>query len=72
MANEVCRARSLQEVKKAPVCIVRTMSQNSCNDSINNLLFSARAYAMEEYIWESRLNTQSAHSARRANFPVSF
>ncbi len=72
MANEVCRARSLQEVKKAPVRIERTMSRNSCNDSINNLLFSTRAYAMEEYKWESRRKTQLAPSARRANFLVSF
>ena len=58
--------------KKAPVCIERTMSRNSCDDSINYLLFSARAYAMEEYKWESRWKIQLAPSARRANFPVSF
>ena len=72
MANEVCRARSLQEVKKAPVCIKRMMSQNYCNDSINNLLFSVRVYVMDEYKWESRWKTQLAPSARHANFPVSF
>ncbi len=72
MANEVCRARSLREVKKNPVSIERRMSRSSCDDSINNLLFSARAYAMDEYKWESRWNTQLAPSARRANFPVSF
>ncbi len=72
MANEVWRARSLQEVKKASVCIKRMIFQNSCNDSINYLLFSARAYAMEEYRWESIWKTQLAPSARRANFPVSF
>ena len=72
MANDICRARSLHEVKKAPVCIKITMSRNSCNDSINNRLFSVRAYAMEEYKWESRWNTQLAPSARRTNFPVSF
>ena len=72
MANEVCHARSLQEEKKALDCIARMMSRNSFDDSINNLLFSVRAYAMDEYKWESRLNTQSAPSARRANFPVSF
>ncbi len=72
MANEVCHTRSLQEVKKAPVCIERMMSRNSCDDSINNLFFSARVYAMEEYKWESRWKTQLAPSARHANFPVSF
>ncbi len=72
MANEVCRVRSLQEVKKTPVCIQRTMSRNSCDDSINNLLFSASTYAMKEYKWKSRWKTQLAPSARRANFPVSF
>jgi hypothetical protein len=71
MANEVCCTRSLQEVKNAPVCIKRTMSRNSYNDFINNLLFFARVYAMEEYKWESRWKTQLAPSARSANFPVS-
>ena len=72
MANEVWRARSLQEVKKAPVCIERIIFLNSCDDSINKRLFSARANAMEEYRWDSRWKTQLAPSARRANFPVSF
>ncbi len=72
MANEVWRARSLQEVKKAPVCIERMIFWNSFDDSINNRLFSARAYAMEEYRWDSRWKTQLAPSARCANFPVSF
>jgi hypothetical protein len=58
--------------KKAPVCIDRTMSWNSCDDYINNLLFSVRTYVMEENKWESRWKTQLAPSARRANFPVSF
>ena len=74
MANEVCHARSLQEVKEALVCIRRRMLQNSSNDSINNFLFSARVYAINEYKLDSRWNTQlsPSASARHANLPMSF
>ncbi len=72
MAKEVCRARSLQGVMKAPVCITRMMLQNSADYSVRRLLFLDNSYAIEEYKWKSRWNTQLAPLARRASFPVSF
>jgi hypothetical protein len=68
----VCRARSLQGVTKALVCIARTMSWNSADDSVRSLLFLDNAYAIDKYKWESRWKTQLAPSARSASFPVSF
>jgi hypothetical protein len=54
------------------VCIARTMFRNSADDSVRSLLFSNNAYAIDEYKWESKWNTQLAPLARRASFPVSF
>jgi hypothetical protein len=72
MAKDVCWARSLQGVNKAPVCIARKMSQNSTDDSVRSLLFSDNAYAIDKYKWESRWNTQLAPLVRCASFLVSF
>jgi hypothetical protein len=49
MAKEVCQARSLQGVTKAPVDIARTMLQNSLDDSDRSLLFLDKAYAIDKY-----------------------
>ena len=62
----------LARSNKGIVRIARTMSLNSADDSVRSLLFSDNAYAIDEYKWESRWNTQLAPSARRASYPVSF
>jgi hypothetical protein len=54
------------------VCIARTMFRNCADDSVRSLLFLDNAYAIDEYKWESRWNTQLAPLARRPSFPVSF
>ncbi len=72
MAKDVCRARSLQGVAKALVCTARTMSLNYADDSVRSLLYLDNAYAIDEYKWESRWNTQLAPSVRGPSFPVSF
>ncbi len=68
----MCRVRSLQGVTNALVCIARTMFWNSADDSVRSLLFLDNAYAIDEYKWENRWNTQLAPLARCASFPVSF
>jgi hypothetical protein len=72
MVLEACRARSLQGVTKALVCIARTTSQNSADDSVRSLLFSDNAYAIYKYKCKGRWITQLAPLVRRASFPVSF
>jgi hypothetical protein len=72
MAKDVCQARSLQGVTNALVCIARTMFWNSADDLVRSLLFLDNAYAIDEYKWESKWNTQLAPLARHASFPVSF
>ncbi len=72
MVKDVCQARSLQEVTKALVRIARTMFWNSADDLVRSLLFLDNAYAIDEYKWESRWNTQLAPLVRHASFPVSF
>jgi hypothetical protein len=54
LPQEVFYARSLQGVMKALVCIAKTMSRNSADDSVRSLLFSDNAYAINEYKWESK------------------
>jgi hypothetical protein len=39
MANNVCRARSLHRIKKAPVCRALAIGQNSQDDSTKSFLF---------------------------------
>ncbi len=65
MAKDVCRARSLQGVTNALVCIARMMFRTSPDDLVRSLLFSDNAYAIDEYKWESKWNTQLAPLARR-------
>ncbi len=71
MANDVCRARSLHGVMNVPE-IAKIISRNSCKVSDRRRLFSDKAYAIEEYKWESRWKTQLVPSVSRASLPVSF